>query len=198
MTAPLDHYKSLAEAFAARCGARVRAGRLNADFTQADLAAATYSPNPASVSHWETGRFMPSVMRQFAIADALLVPMSVLWGHGAGHEQELEEILHGRGAPPAVPATAAAGSNVRLAAFGAHYVSIECQHDKHGRACERVCPECDAPCRCWCHLTQAVTSAPVSHGTDYHAPTPVVEAVNAGQRARERAASALDAERWGA
>lgn len=132
MPPSIDQYKARAEAFAARCGARVRVARLGAGLTQAQLAAATFAPNPASISHWESGRFMPSVMRQFAIADALTMPMSTLWGHRAPAEER---------------------------SLVTHYLSLECQHDHHGDDCRRACPECSAPCRCWCHLDQPALAA---------------------------------------
>jgi transcriptional regulator with XRE-family HTH domain len=209
MNPSLDHYKARAETFAAQCGARVRAGRLNADLTQAQLAAATFAPHPASISHWESGRFMPSVMRQFAIADALVLPMAVLWGHDVNADRALEAILTDRGAPPTEdPGSLAADTNLRLAALATHYLSLECQHDKHGRRCRKTCPECSAPCRCWCHLSQPATlDAPSPEPADRPADedrqaepeTVMIDvSITAEDRARARAASALDLERWGA
>jgi transcriptional regulator with XRE-family HTH domain len=208
MTPSLDHYKARAEAFAARCGARVRAGRLNAALTQAELAARTFAPHPASISHWESGRFMPSVMRQFAIADALTLPMPVLWGHDPNADRALEAILSDRGAPVEDPGSLAADTSLRLAALATHYLSLECQHDKHGRKCRRTCPECSAPCRCWCHLSQPATieppmpepaDEPSDNGTQPEPETVMIDvSITAESRARERAASALDLERWGA
>ena len=159
MTAPLDHLKARADAYAAECGKRVRAGRLNNNMTQADLALATYAPHPATVTHWESGRQMPGPVRQFAIADALTLPMAVLWGHGGDADLALEAILAERGAPADVPGSLPAAVGVRLAALSAHYISTQCQHDKHGGHCHTECPECAAPCRCWCHLTMPQAGA---------------------------------------
>lgn len=159
MPAPLDQFKSRADAYAAHCGARVRAGRLNNNMTQADLALATYAPHPATIAHWESGRQMPGPTRQFAIAAALMLPMRALWGHEADADAILEAILAERGAPADMPASEQAGMRLRAAALAAHYVSTQCQHDKHGARCKVSCPECDAPCRCWCHLAPQVGAA---------------------------------------
>lgn len=189
MSASLDHYKARADAYAAQCGLRVRHGRLNAGMSQADLAVACFAPHPASISHWESGRFMPAVARQFAIADALALPMSVLWGHDSGTDVVLDAILADRGSPVAGTGSIEVGVNLRTAALATHYVSIECQHDHHGPRCRRGCPECSAPCRCWCHVSEISTG-----GTTLEAGNDVT----AGGVAVPPVGPVLDMEAWGA
>jgi transcriptional regulator with XRE-family HTH domain len=204
MVAPLDHYKARADAYAVQCGQRIRAGRINAQLSQAELARACYASHAASVTHWEHGRSMPGVLRQLAIADALTLPISVLFGHEPAANVALEAILVDRGAPVGQGGNLELGLNLRAAAVAAHYVSVECQHDRHGRTCQRACPQCSAPCRCWCHLSQpgltnlAIPPAPAPVEPQEPLAPPPAPAPAPSDRARLRAAEGLEVGEWGA
>lgn len=172
--ASLDQFTAQANEYMRRVGMRIRAGRLAQNLTQADLARACFAPSPTTIPHWEQGRAMPALPRQFAIADALELPMSVVWGHTDASDLVLENLLTARGAPASLTPTIQAGVRLRTAAVGSHYVSTECVHENHGDRCTMTCRFCDAVCRCWCHVIEPAASANGHH-----------------QRARSRAGEGL-------
>jgi transcriptional regulator with XRE-family HTH domain len=176
----LDIFTERAEAYMRIIGARIRAGRLSQNMTQADLARACFAPHPSVITHWENGRAIPALPRQFAIADALVLPMPVLWGHNGQSDLALETILADRGAPASPTPTVQAGIRIRAAAVSVHYLSTDCIHDRHGERCKVACPRCGAACRCWCHAVDADEIPAIANG--------------AQERARARAGEGMDGE----